>query len=134
MKTIFETVSADPQLSSLSADIKSAGMSEILSAVGPFTLFAPTNDAFKKIAPDALQKTLSDVSRLTMIIKSHTVSGKQTVAKLQTQTEVQALQGNKLTIANDGGLTVSKAKMISADTECSNGIIHTIDTVLLLWV
>ncbi len=130
MKTIFETMVSDTKLSTLVTAVKAAGLTDILGSAGPFTVFAPTNEAFAKIAPDALKTLLADATKLASLLKGHVVSGKQMSEKLATQTDVQSLQGSKLMIAKDAGVTINKAKVVEADIDCSNGVIHTIDTVL----
>jgi uncharacterized surface protein with fasciclin (FAS1) repeats len=130
MKTIFDTIEADQQLSTLATAIKTAKLSETLAATGPFTIFAPTNEAFAKVAPEAFKALLADPVKLATLLKSHVISGKQNAAKLAPQKEVQSLQGTKLMIDSTDGVTINKAKVVTADVECDNGFIHTIDTVL----
>jgi uncharacterized surface protein with fasciclin (FAS1) repeats len=132
MGTIYDTIVSDVQLSTLVTAVKAAGLEDTLGTAGPFTVFAPTNDAFGKVAPDALKALLADKTKLASLLKSHVVAGKQNGAKLATQKDVQSLQGTKLMIDSTNGVTVNKAKVVQADIESDNGVIHTIDTVLTL--
>ncbi|MBY0538018.1 fasciclin domain-containing protein [Patescibacteria group bacterium] len=131
MQNIIDTAISNPQFSTLVTAIKAADLVETLSGAGPFTVFAPTNEAFKKIAPDTLTAVLADKDKLTNILTYHVVSGKVMSADVMKLTEAKTVQGTMLAIDATDGVTVNTAKVTSADIECTNGVIHVIDTVLM---
>lgn len=152
MKNIIETASDNSDFSTLVTAIKKAGLVEALSGTGPFTVFAPTNKAFEKIPKETLDKVLADKAKLTSILTYHVVAGKVMAKEVEKMTEAKTVEGTKLTIGSmsevdveevdtpdvsvvemEGhtGITVNKANITKADIECSNGVIHVIDTVLM---
>ena len=127
MKNIIETSILNTHLSTLVTALKSADLVDTLSGDGPFTVFAPTNEAFAKIPEETLQKLLADKAKLTTLLSQHVVSEKLTSEDLATKKEIMTLA---LPIVTKEGVTVGKGKVTQADIECSNGVIHLIDTVL----
>jgi len=117
----------------LAAAVKAAGLVETLQGEGPFTVFAPTDEAFAAIQSevDKLLKPESK-SKLSKILTYHVVSGKMNAADLKDGQELSTVQGGKLKVTvKDGNVTVGGAKVTSADISASNGVIHVIDKVLL---
>jgi len=117
----------------LAAAVKAAGLVETLQGQGPFTVFAPTDEAFAAIQSevDKLLKPESK-SKLSKILTYHVVSGKMNAADLKDGQELSTVQGGKLKVTvKDGNVTVGGAKVTSADISASNGVIHVIDKVLL---
>ena len=96
----------------------------------PFTVFAPTDDAFKKLPAGTVESLLKDKAKLAAILTYHVVSGK-VMAKDITPGDVKTVQGTMITLATAGGATVNGAHVTTADIDCTNGVIHVIDTVLL---
>lgn len=131
MKNIIETAVGNPDFSTLVTAIKKAELVNTLSGTGPFTVFAPTNAAFAKIPDATLQAVLADKTKLTSILTYHVVSGKVMAKDVATMTEAKTVQGSKITIDAKHGVMINTAKVITADIECSNGVIHVIDTVLM---
>ena len=131
MKTIIETAQATPTLSTLVSAIGAAGVVDTLSGVGPFTVFAPTNDAFAKIPADKLTALLADKAKLTSVLTYHVVQGKVMAKDVAGLTEATTVQGGKLKVASKDGVTINGAKVTKADIECSNGVVHLIDAVLM---
>lgn len=130
-KNIVETAIAAKDFQTLVTAVKTAGLVETLSGPGPFTVFAPTDEAFAKLGKDTIDSVLKNKEQLTAILKLHVVSGKVMSNQVVKLSEAETLNG-KLPIRFDGGtVMVGKAKVIKADIECSNGVIHVIDTVLL---
>jgi uncharacterized surface protein with fasciclin (FAS1) repeats len=135
-KTIVQVAASDKQFSTLVAAIKAAGLAEALQGDGPFTVFAPTNDAFKKLPAGTVETLLKpeNKDKLTAILKSHVVSGKVMAAdamKLDGKS-AKSLSGEMLPVKVDGGkVCVGKATVTKADIAASNGVIHVIDTVIL---
>ena len=131
MKNIIETASENPDFSTLVKAIKAAGLVDTLSGAGPFTVFAPTNSAFEKIPKETLDSVLADKAKLTSILTYHVVSGKVLSKDMAEMKEADTVQGKKVTIDTKDGVMINNAKVTKADIECSNGVIHVIDTVLM---
>ena len=133
-KTIVETAMANKDFSTLVTAIKAAGLADTLNGEGPFTVFAPTNEAFAKIDKDTLAAVLKDKEKLTAILTAHAVKGKvmaEDVVKLDGK-EVETIQGSKfkITVA-DKVVKIGDATVKVTDIKCKNGVIHVIDTVLM---
>jgi transforming growth factor-beta-induced protein len=131
MKTIIETASSNPDFSTLVTAIKAAGLVDTLSGTGPFTVFAPSNAAFAKIPKATLDSVLADKKKLTSILTYHVVAGKVMSKDVATMTEATSVEGSMLKIKTKDGVMINDAKVTTADLECSNGVIHVIDTVLM---
>ena len=126
--------SHNPLLSTLVTAVTKAGLGDTLNSAGPFTIFAPVNDAFAKIPAATLNSVLADKAALTKILTLHVVAGKKlSSADLATAGTVDTVQGGKLTIAKaaDGSLTVNGAKVLCMDVPVANATVHIIDTVLM---
>lgn len=115
----------------LSNMLKAAGLAATYKGIGPFTFFAPTDDAFKKIPREALETLLKDKERLASIINAHVMKGAM-LAKDFTASAAPSIQGEALKLApSDSGFTVNGAKVSRQEIEASNGVIHPIDTVMM---
>ncbi len=110
--------------------IKAAGLVDTLKSPGPFTVFAPTDEAFAKIPKDKLDALLKDKAALTKVLTYHVVAAKVPAAAVKPGM-VKTVEGQELTLATAGGVTVNGAKVVAADVMASNGVIHAIDTVLM---
>jgi uncharacterized surface protein with fasciclin (FAS1) repeats len=137
-ETIVDVAVATPDLSTLVTAVQTAGLAETLAGEGPFTVFAPTNDAFAAIPEENLDAILADKELLTQILTYHVVSGEypaSAVAELPdvaTGAAVPTVEGQDVTIVADAaGVRVNDANVIQADVEASNGVVHVIDAVLL---
>ena len=131
MKNIIETAVGNPDFSTLVTAIKAAGLVETLSGNGPFTVFAPTNEAFAKISKAILDAVLADKAKLTSILTYHVVAGKVMSKDVANLTEATTVEGSKIKIDTKDGVKINDAHVTMADIECSNGVIHVIDTVLM---
>ncbi|MFZ2149920.1 MAG: fasciclin domain-containing protein [Minisyncoccia bacterium] len=131
MKNIVETAVENPEFSTLVTAVKAADLVATLSGPGPFTVFAPTNDAFAKIPAETLQAVLADKAKLTSILTYHVVSGKVMAKDVAGMTEAKTVQGSTVKIDASNGVMINDAKVIKADIECTNGVIHVIDSVLM---
>lgn len=136
--TIVDVAVATPDLSTLVTAVQTAGLAETLSGEGPFTVFAPTNEAFAAIPAETLDAILADQELLTQILTYHVVSGEypaSAVAELPdvaTGAAVPTVEGQNVTItAGASGVTVNEANVVQPDVEASNGVVHVIDAVLL---
>ena len=132
---IVETAAGNPAFTTLVSAIKAADLGEALAGTGPFTVFAPTNEAFAKLPAGTVEDLVlpANKDKLTAILMLHVVSGKHMASEFTDKTaDVATLGGEKVTITGkDGSVHVGAAKVSSADLGASNGVIHVIDTVLL---
>lgn len=131
-KDIVDTAVEAGSFNTLATALEAAGLIETLKGEGPFTVFAPTDEAFAKIPEDQLNALLADKEQLTAVLTYHVVSGKvmaSDVVELDTATTVQ---GSNIDITvSDSGVMVDNANVITTDIEASNGVIHVIDSVIL---
>jgi len=115
------------------AALKAAGLVEALSGAGPFTVFAPTNEAFAKLPAGTLDSLLlpENKDKLAAILTYHVVSGKVMAADVVKLTEAKSLEGDTIAISvTNGAVKVDGANVVSTDLEASNGVIHVIDAVI----
>jgi uncharacterized surface protein with fasciclin (FAS1) repeats len=127
MKDIYATLAANGTMLKLVGSIKKAGLVETLQGAGPFTLFAPDDDAFTRMD---FEKELNDPDKLKSVLTYHLVSGKYTAADIAEMETLGTVNGKSLTIALDeGDVVIDNGKFVKTDIECSNGIVHIIDNV-----
>jgi uncharacterized surface protein with fasciclin (FAS1) repeats len=131
MKNIIETAITNPDFSTLVTAIKAADLVETLSGTGPFTAFAPTNEAFAKIPEETLNAVLADKAKLTSILTYHVVAGKVMSEDVVKISKAVTVEGSEVNIDASNGVKVNDAIVTAVDIECSNGVIHVIDTVLM---
>jgi len=129
-KDIVETAVAAGNFKTLATALQAAGLVDTLKGKGPFTVFAPTDEAFAKVPKADLDALLKDKAKLTAVLTYHVVPGK-VMAKDVKAGQVKTVQGSSLTIGTMGGVTVDNAKVTATDIAASNGVIHVIDTVLM---
>ena len=132
--TIVETAVATDALSTLVAAVTAADLGETLSGDGPFTVFAPTNDAFGALPAGTVDTLLEPANRekLTSVLTFHVVAGKLLAADLSDGQTLTTVQGQTLTVKVDGAtVTVNGVPVVQADVEASNGVVHVIGGVLL---
>ncbi len=129
-KDIVDTAVAAGKFNTLATALKAAGLVDTLKGPGPFTVFAPTDEAFAKIPKADLDALLKDKAKLTAVLTYHVVPG-QVMAKDVKAGKVKTVQGSELTLGTTGGVTVDAAKVVQADIAASNGVIHVIDSVVL---
>lgn len=107
-------------------------LDEILKNNGYYTLFAPSDKAFKKMNPDDLQRLFADKKRLRQVLSYHIVKGKVDLTQLRKKSSIKSIEGRNIKITNRfGNLFMENAFLSTADLECTNGIIHVIDNVIL---
>ena len=132
MANIVEVAQGAGSFKTLVAAVQAAGLADTLSSPGPFTVFAPTDDAFAKLPAGTVDSLLKDIPQLTKILTYHVVSGKVTAADVVKLTSAPTVEGSSLTISATGGtVKVNDATVTQADIQADNGVIHVIDTVLL---
>ena len=130
--TIVDVASSTEGFSTLAAAVSAAGLVDTLNGEGPFTVFAPTDDAFAALPAGVLDALLLPENKdvLTQILTYHVVPG-QVMAADVTDGDVATVEGQAVTLSTADGVTVNGAKVIQADVVTSNGVIHAIDAVLL---
>jgi uncharacterized surface protein with fasciclin (FAS1) repeats len=130
-KDVVDTAVAAGNFRTLATALQAAGLIDALKGKGPFTVFAPTDEAFAKIPKADLEALLKDKARLTAVLTYHVVSGKLMAADVMGLKSAKTLQGGSLTIDTSNGVKVDGANVVKTDIACTNGVIHVIDTVVL---
>jgi uncharacterized surface protein with fasciclin (FAS1) repeats len=131
---IVETAVSAGQFQTLVAAVQATGLVEVLKGEGPYTVFAPTDDAFAKLPAGTVENLLKPENKeqLVAVLTYHVVPGKVMSSDIAGKTaKVATVEGGKLSIDATDGVKVNDANVISADIEASNGVIHVIDTVVL---
>jgi uncharacterized surface protein with fasciclin (FAS1) repeats len=132
VKDIVDTAVAAGNFKTLAAALEAAGLVEALKGEGPFTVFAPTDEAFAKLPAGTVEALLKDSKGLGEILKYHVVAGKVMAADAAKLTEAETLQGSPIKISvKDGKVYINDAQVTTANIETSNGVIHVIDAVIL---
>jgi uncharacterized surface protein with fasciclin (FAS1) repeats len=130
-KNIVDTAIAAGNFKTLVAGMKAAGLTDTLSGRGPFTIFAPTDEAFKKLPTGALDALLKDTAKLKAVLSYHVVPG-QVMARDFKSGEVMTVQGTALTaVVSSSDARVNGAHVNQRDITASNGVIHDIDAVIM---
>ncbi len=132
-KDIVAVASSNGNFNTLVAAVKAAGLVETLQGPGPFTVFAPTDEAFAKLPKGTVEDLLKpeNKAKLVSILTYHVVSGKVMAADVKTM-KAKTVNGQSLDVkVTDGAVTVDNAKVVKPDVAASNGVIHVIDTVVL---
>ncbi|MCL4204413.1 MAG: fasciclin domain-containing protein [Pirellulaceae bacterium] len=132
-KDIVDTAVGAKQFSTLVAAVKAAGLVETLKGDGPFTVFAPTDAAFEKLPEGTVESLLKpeNKDKLVAILTYHVVPGKVMAKDVVGLSKAKTVQGKSISITVGDGVSVDKAKVVKTDIECSNGVIHVIDSVIL---
>jgi uncharacterized surface protein with fasciclin (FAS1) repeats len=129
---IVDIAASAGQFNTLVTAVKAAGLVETLKGDGPFTVFAPTDEAFAQIPDDQLQALLADRDALTKVLTYHVVPGKVTASDVAKLDSAKTVQGQSVKIAaSRKGVMVDQANVVKADIMASNGVIHVIDRVIL---
>jgi phosphate transport system substrate-binding protein len=130
-QTIVDIAAGNPDFSTLVSLVQAAGLAETLAGEGPFTVFAPTNDAFAAVPQPILDYLASDVDALTRVLTYHVVPGTVMAADVAAG-EVASVEGSPITVSmSDMGVMVDQASVTATDIVASNGVIHVIDSVIL---
>ena len=131
-KNIVETAIAAGSFKTLVTAVKAAGLVETLSGPGPFTVFAPTDDAFAKLPAGTIDALLKDIPKLKAVLTYHVVAGKVMASDVVKLSSAKTVNGQSVTIkVAAGAVMVDGAKVVKTDILCSNGVIHVIDAVIL---
>jgi uncharacterized surface protein with fasciclin (FAS1) repeats len=129
-KDIVDTAVSAGQFNTLATALQKAGLVDTLKGKGPFTVFAPTDEAFAKVPKDQLDALLADKEKLVAVLTYHVVPGK-VMARDVKAGKVKTVQGQSLTVSTAGGVKVDDANVIKTDIAADNGVIHVIDSVVL---
>lgn len=131
-KDIVDTAVSAGSFKTLVTAVKAADLVETLKGKGPFTVFAPTDEAFKKIPKEKLDALLKDKKALAGVLTYHVVSGKVMAADVVKLQSAKTVQGQPIAIAvKDGAVTINGVNVVKTDIICENGVIHIIDAVLM---
>lgn len=128
---IVDTAVAAGSFNTLVKAVQAAGLVETLKGPGPFTVFAPTDEAFAKLPPGTLDALLQDKAKLQAVLTYHVVPGRVMAADVAKLKMAKTVQGQSLTVDTSKGVKVGTAKVVKTDVSASNGVIHVIDSVLI---
>ncbi|HKV07403.1 MAG TPA: fasciclin domain-containing protein [Thermoanaerobaculia bacterium] len=128
---IVDTAVAAGSFNTLVTAVKAAGLVDTLKGPGPFTVFAPTDEAFAKLPAGTLDALLKDKEKLKAVLTYHVVPGKVMAADVVKLSSAKTVQGGTLAIDTRSGVKVGTANVVKTDIATSNGVIHVIDTVLI---
>ena len=129
--SVADTIAASPQLSTLNGLVVKAGLTETLKSSGPFTVFAPTNDAFAKVPAKTMDDLNKNPDRLKAVLTYHFLSSKVMAAEVK-NSNVKTVNGANLAVSKAGQfVTVEDAMVQKADVSATNGVVHIVDSVLI---
>jgi uncharacterized surface protein with fasciclin (FAS1) repeats len=131
MADIIDTAVSAGSFGTLVTAIKAAGLVETLKGAGPFTVFAPTDEAFAKLPAGTVDGLLKDLPKLKKILTYHVVSGKVMAADVVKLKSAKTVEGSDVKIDASNGVKVNDSKVVTPDVAADNGVIHIIDTVLI---
>ncbi len=129
-KDIVETAVAAGSFKTLATALQAAGLVDTLKGPGPFTVFAPTDEAFAKLPKADLDALLADKAKLTKVLTYHVVSGTVLAANVVKLKEAKTVEGHSVRIDTSNGVKVDGANVVKTDVMASNGVIHVIDAVI----
>ncbi|MCM1983912.1 fasciclin domain-containing protein [Lyngbya confervoides] len=132
MPDIIDAAIAHPHLKTLVAAVKAAGLVDTLKSPGPFTVFAPLDSAFEKLPPGTVETLLQNIPQLSRILTYHVVPGLWRESRFQERMTLISVEGSPLSVQSQDHFEVKNAAVVAADIELENGIVHCIDTVLLM--
>ena len=130
-KDIVDTAMAAGTFETLVTAVKAAGLVDTLKGDGPFTVFAPNDEAFAKLPSGTVESLLENPEQLAAILTYHVVAGKKIAADVVAAGSLPTVQGQSLSVDTTEGVSIGGAKVLATDVMTSNGVIHVIDTVLI---
>jgi uncharacterized surface protein with fasciclin (FAS1) repeats len=131
MSDIVDTAINAGSFKTLVSAIQAAGLVDTLKGTGPFTVFAPTDEAFAKLPAGTVEGLLSDIPKLKKVLTYHVVSGKVMAADVVKLTSAKTVEGSEVKINASHGVKVNDSTVVTPDVAADNGVIHIIDTVLI---
>ncbi len=132
MADIVDIAVSAESFKTLVTAVQAANLVETLKGPGPFTVFAPNDNAFAKLPPGTIQTLVQNIPQLTRILTFHVVSGKWMKADLEKVDLVTSIEGSPIRIDTSDGFEVKNATVLAADIEADNGVIHVLDRVILM--
>jgi uncharacterized surface protein with fasciclin (FAS1) repeats len=130
-KDIIDTAESAGAFNTLLQALKAADLTATLKGPGPFTVFAPTDEAFEKLPKDQLQALMQDREKLRSILTYHVIAGRVSARDVAGMSSATTIAGPALSIDTSSGVKVNNATVVQPDVMASNGVIHVIDTVLI---
>ena len=130
MVDIIDAAVQTGQLKILMKALETSDLVDTLREDGPFTLFAPNDDAFVMLPQGVFQALMNDVTKLRQILLSHVVEGEHFMDDIMASESLTSIQGQDLVVDISDGLAIENADIVQSDIECNNGVIHIIDTVI----
>ena len=133
MADILEVTTSSGSFKTWTKAVSTAGLTETLKGKGPYTVFAPSDEAFAKLPTSTVDALLKDPSKLKSVLNSHIVQGKHAASDLKKTTSVRTLEGQNLKVEDGDGnrIRVNGARVTQTNIEASNGIVHVIDSVIM---
>jgi len=131
MANIVETAIAAGSFKTLVEAVKAANLVDTLSGPGPFTVFAPNDAAFAKLPAGTVEGLLKDMPKLKSVLTYHVVPGKVMSSDVSKMQSAKTVQGQSISIDTTDGVKIDSAKVVKADIEADNGVIHVIDSVIM---
>jgi uncharacterized surface protein with fasciclin (FAS1) repeats len=131
MADIVDTAVKAGSFNTLVAAVKAANLVDTLKGAGPFTLFAPSDEAFAKLPAGTVDALLKDIPKLTKILTYHVVAGKVMAADVVKLTSAKTVEGSEVKIDASSGVKINASTVTTPDVAADNGVIHIIDTVLM---
>ncbi|BAT56472.1 Beta-Ig-H3/fasciclin [Nostoc sp. NIES-3756] len=131
MADIVDTAVKAGSFNTLVAAVKAAGLVDTLKGAGPFTVFAPTDEAFAKLPEGTVEALLKDIPKLKKILTYHVVSGKVLASDVVKLKSANTVEGSGVKIDASNGVKINDANVVTPDVAADNGVIHVIDTVLI---
>ena len=131
MKNLIQTAIDTGNLKMLIKAVQEAGLIDVLSSEGPFTIFAPTDQAFAELPKKTIESLLNDKEKLTNILTYHVLLNTILIKQFIKIKNAKTVNGKNISIQTKNGFIIDNAKIIKKDIECSNGVIHVIDKVLI---
>ena len=129
--SVADTIAANPKLSTLSSLVTKTGLTDTLKSTGPFTVFAPSNDAFAKVPAKTMEELGKDPARLKAVLTYHVVPGKVMAADVKNG-NTRTVNGANIALSKAGEfVTVEDAMVQTADISATNGVVHVVDSVLI---
>jgi uncharacterized surface protein with fasciclin (FAS1) repeats len=129
--SIVDIAAGDERFETLVTALQEAGLVDTLAGDGPFTVFAPTDEAFEALPEGTLDALLGDMEALTQVLTYHVVSGSVTAEQVASLSNAETLQGQPVVVNSSSGVAINNAQVVQADVMASNGVIHVIDSVLV---
>ena len=131
MKNLVETAISEGTFKTLIIALREAGLYDILCSEGPYTIFAPTDEAFSKLPNGTIEKIMKDKEKLTDILTYHVIANRVYSREVSALQKADTINGKQVKIKLGNNVKIDNARIIKSDIKCTNGVIHIIDEVLL---